>query len=119
MFFRIIGIAWMMLGIWWMMRPQGLKKRFRKKIKRARRRFLFSLIIIAAGLFLSAARYTHGILAVIFLLIGIGSIIKALFFLTSKAGDKLIDWWLERPLWMWRAWAGTFALIGILFYRIG
>jgi len=67
---------------------------------------------------MAAARNTQGILANILLIFGILGVIKGIFFLTSKASDKLIDWWLERPLWMWRLWALSFVVIGILFHRI-
>jgi len=118
MFFRAIGILWIGLGIWWIMRPQGLKRRFAKKLKRTRRRLLFFIIIAIAGLFLSAARYAHGVIANVFLIMGVLGIIKALFFFSSKAIDKAIDWWAERPLWVWRVWAGSFVLIGLLFQKI-
>ncbi|MFC1667497.1 hypothetical protein ACFL0P_06560 [Candidatus Omnitrophota bacterium] len=118
MFFKIISLLWIALGIWWIMRPQGLKRRFTKKVKKTRRKILFLIAIIIAGLFLSAAKYAQGILANVFLIAGILGIIKGLFFLTSKAADKMIDWWAERPLWMWRLWALCFVIIGILFHRI-
>ena len=119
MFFKIIGILWICLGIWWVMRPQGLKRRFRKKVKRSRRKLLFLIILLMAGLFLSAAKYAHGLLASAFLMIGVLAIIKAVFFFSSKAAEKTIDWWLEKPLWVWRVWAGSFILLGILFQKIG
>ena len=119
MFFKIIGILWICLGIWWVMRPQGLKRRFRKKVKRSRRKLLFLIILLMAGLFLSAAKYAHGLLASVFLIIGILGSIKAVFFFSSKAAEKAIDWWLEKPLWMWRVWAASFIVLGILFQKIG
>lgn len=118
MFFRLIGILWIVLGIWWVMRPQGLKRRFRRKTRRTRRKILFLAIILIAGLFLSAAKYAHGIVANVFLIIGVLGAIKAVFFLTSKAADKAIDWWLEKPLWMWRLWAVCFIIIGILLQKV-
>jgi len=118
MFFKVIGLLWICLGIWWIMRPEGLKRRFRRMIKKGRRKMLFLVVLLIAGLFLSGARYSHGILANILLVAGILGIIKALFILSSKLADKAIDWWLERPLWMWRLWAGGLVLIGILFNRL-
>lgn len=118
MFFRLVGLLWIVLGVWWIMRPQALKRRFRKKVKKTRRKILFLIVTSAVGLFLLAARYAHGIIANIFLIMGILGAIKAVFFLTSKAADKAIDWWLEKPLWMWRLWAACFTAIGILFQKI-
>ena len=118
MFFRIIGILWIVLGIWWIMRPQRLKRVFAKKLRKNRRRVLFFVIIILSVIFVSAARYTHGIFANILLIAGILGIIKAFFFLTSKASDRLLDWWLEKPLWFWRIWAGGFVLIGLLLQMV-
>lgn len=118
MFFRIIGILWMLLGIWWIMRPQTIRRQFRRKLKKTRRKVLFLIIILVTGLFFSAAKYAHGLLANLFLIIGILGVIKAVFFLTSKATDKIIDWWAEQPLWIWRVWAAVLVLVGILLRSI-
>ncbi|MBU1853713.1 MAG: hypothetical protein KJ957_06700 [Candidatus Omnitrophica bacterium] len=118
MFFRIIGLLWIILGIWWIMRPQTLRRRFTRKVKKTRRKLLFLIIILVAGLFLSAAKYTHGILANVFLIAGILGIIKAIFFITSKSAERILDWWVEKPLWLWRLWAACFVLIGFLFQKI-
>ena len=118
MFFRITGLLWILLGVWWIMRPQSIRRRFRKKVKKTRRKILFLAILVVAGLFLSAARYAHGMLANVLLIAGILVVIKALFVFSSKAADKTIDWWAERPLWMWRLWAAGIVLIGIIFYRL-
>lgn len=119
MFFKLVGILWMALGIWWVMRPDMLKRRFGKKVKKARRKILLLVMVLVIGLFFSAARYAHGALATIFLIMAIGGVIKAVFFLTSKAADRMLDWWVEQPLWLWRLWAACFILIGILFQKIG
>ena len=118
MFFKITGLAWIILGVWWIMRPQGIRRRFAKKVKRTRRKILFLAGILVAGLFFSAARYAHGALANIFLIAGILGIIKVVFFLTSKTAERIIDWWAEQPLWVWRLWAGCLVLIGVLFQKI-
>ena len=117
MFFKITGLLWICLGIWWVMRPQTLKRRFRRKVKKTRRRMLLFFMFLVVVLFFSAARYANGIIANIFLIMGVFGIIKVAFFLTSKAADRAIDWWLEKPLWMWRLWAVGFILIGILFQK--
>lgn len=118
MFFRMIGILWIALGIWWIMRPRALKRMFARKIKKTRRKALFLVIIVLSGLFVFAAGYAHGVIANIMLIMGLLGIIKAFFFLTSKAADRLMDWWLDRPLWLWRVWAGGFVLIGLLFQKV-
>ncbi len=118
MFFKAIGLLWIILGIWWIMRPQTIRRRFARKVKKTRRKVLFLIILVIAGLFLSAAKSAHGLLVNVLLVLGIIGIVKALFLLASKTGDRIIDWWAEQPLWMWRLWAGCFALIGILFYKI-
>ncbi len=118
MFFRITGSLWIMLGIWWIMRPNNLKRRFTKKLKRSRRKVLFFAIIVMSSVFFSAARYAQGIVANIFLIIGALTILKAIFFFTSKGAGKAIEWWLKKPLWVWRLWAGGFVLIGLLLQMV-
>ncbi|MFH1478139.1 MAG: hypothetical protein ABIG92_00005 [Candidatus Omnitrophota bacterium] len=118
MFFRFVGILWMIFGIWWMMKPQRLKRFFTKKVKKARRKMLLAVIILSCVLFFSAAKYAGGALGKAFLVFGLLGIIKAVFFATSKASEKILDWWLDRPLWMWRVWAGCFTLLGLFFQKI-
>lgn len=117
MFFRIVGILWIALGIWWIMRPQSIRRYFRKKIKKTKRKVLFLIIILVSGLFFSAAKHVHGVLANVFLIAVILGIVKAIFFLASKGTERIIDWWTERPLWVWRLGAAGFMSIGILIHN--
>lgn len=119
MFFKLTGILWIVLGIWWIMRPQVIRRRFSKKVRKTRRKIIFLMAILVATLFFSAAKYTHGALANVFLILAFLGIVKTTFFLTSKGAEKILDWWAEKPLWMWRVWAGCFVLIGILLHKIG
>jgi len=119
MFFKSVGILWIVLGIWWIMRPQVIRRRFSKKLRKARRKIIFLMAILVATLFFSAAKYAHGAMGNIFLIAAIIVVAKTVFFLTSKGAEKIIDWWAEKPLWMWRVLAGCFVLIGILLHRIG
>ncbi|MDP6686204.1 MAG: hypothetical protein QGI05_04540 [Candidatus Omnitrophota bacterium] len=118
MFFRIVGILWIFAGIWWVMRPQSLKRHFSKMVKKNRRKVLFLVAIFVSGLFFSAAKFAQGILANILLVVALLGIIKAVFILSSKASERMMDWWIDKPLWMWRVWAGGFVLIGLLFQTI-
>jgi len=118
MFFRIVGILWIALGIWWIMRPQVLKRRFSKKLRKTRRKFLLLIMLLVIGLFFSASRHAHGMLANVFLVMAILGVIKAVFFFTSKAAEKAVDWWTEKPLWMWRLWALGFVIVGFLLHKI-
>ncbi|MBU1006504.1 MAG: hypothetical protein KKH08_02780 [Candidatus Omnitrophica bacterium] len=119
MFFRIVGILWILLGIWWMMRPQRLQRVFVKKARKTRKKIMLVAMVIAIGLFFSAAKYASGILANVLLIFGIIGIVKAILFFTTDLSDKVIDWWLKKPLWVWRVWAGCFTLMGLLFQRVG
>ena len=119
MFFRIIGILWILLGIWWIMKPQIAKRVFIKKVKKSRKKILFLVIILISGLFLSAMKHMDTLIGKILIIMGILGFIKAVFIITSKSADKIIDWWQQQPLWVWRIWAGSFIIIGILFQRLG
>lgn len=119
MFFKIVSLLWIALGICWIMRPQSLRRRFTKKVKKTRRKVLFLIALLAGGLFLSAAKYASGLLANVFLIAGVLGVIKGVFFLTSKAADRMLDWWAEKPLWMWRLWAACLVLVGLLFQKVG
>ena len=119
MFFKFVGILWIALGIWWIMRPQVIRRRFSKKVRKTRRKIIFLTALLVAILFFSAAKYAPGALGSIFLIAAVIVVAKTIFFLTSKGAEKIIDWWAEKPLWMWRVLAGCFVLIGILLHRIG
>ncbi|MFH1776042.1 MAG: hypothetical protein ABH952_00545 [Candidatus Omnitrophota bacterium] len=105
-------------GFLWLMRPNTLARRFKKMVRKNRRRLLFSIILMSGGVFATASRYAQGFLAKLLLIFAVITVLKALFFASSKAADKIIDWWLKQPLWVWRMGAAFFMLMGYIFIKI-
>ena len=46
----------------------------------------------------------EGLLAKIILILGLFGIIKAVFFLKAQAADRVIEWYLEQPIKIFRNW---------------
>ncbi len=57
---QIIGVIWILLGLWFLCRPQAFLKRLHKKGRKLMTRFLLAVYIIAAGSIISAALDVSG-----------------------------------------------------------
>jgi hypothetical protein len=97
-----LGILWILLGLWWILRPQGVKKRLGKQFRRTLRTVLFLVLVASGGLLISASKYLDGMMAAGVVVVGIVAIVKALLFVRSKSSDVVLSWWEERPLWVYR-----------------
>ncbi len=111
---KIFGIIWILLGILWIFKPQMLRNRFKKKMSRKGRRIFFFFILMASfvmvGSVIKAPRMTAKIVGVI----GMFVAIKAIMVLTSRTSEKVLSWWAERPLGIFRAWAVVIFITGVL-----
>jgi threonine/homoserine/homoserine lactone efflux protein len=109
---KIIGIIWILLGILWLAKPDLLRNRLKKKMSRKMRRIV-SGVVIVLGLFLIGGIITSpGLLVKIIGIIGVIVIIKAVLVLTSKTSEKALEWLADRPLFIFRIWAGIVLLAG-------
>ena len=92
MLIKIIGWVWVM------------------KVKRT----LFFLTLFLAITLIMASFKAGGLLPKIVMILGIIGIFKAFFFLKSKAADKIIEWFGKQPLKVFRIWAVSYIVIGLI-----
>jgi len=98
MFSYIVGSLFIMLGILFLLYPESLRKRLRKKAIRKIRRYLFAGAITLGILLISTGWKYEGLLPKILVLIGIVAILKGVFFLKLSAADKVTEWILKQPV---------------------
>ena len=119
MFYRILGIIWMLAGVMWFIRPEAFRNRLKNKMNRKMRRvvfvFLFVLGIVLAGNIVKV----HGILPKIVGLVGMIIAIKAVMLLTSKTSETFFSWWTDKPLSFFRLWSAAMVVVGLMliFFR--
>ena len=89
-----------MLGILFLLYPESLRKRLRKKALRKIRRYLFAGAITMGILLISTGWKYEGIFPKILVLVGVIAIIKGVFFLKSRAADKVTEWILKQPVFV-------------------
>ena len=94
----IVGFLFIMFGLIFFLYPEGLRRRLRKKALRKIRRYFFAGAIFGGALLISTGWKYEGLLPKILVITGIIVIVKALFFLKSRAADKVTEWILDQPV---------------------
>ena len=102
MFSAILGYFWILMGLFFFVRPQFLKNIMQKKTIKKMRGVLFALALALSGLFINIGWKLPGILAKIVLIFGVLGVFKAFFILQGKMMDKVIEWMGARPLGFFR-----------------
>ena len=115
---KILGIIWILAGIIWLIRPDILKNRLKRKMSR-RIRFTVYLFLIAFGiLMVGSVMKAPGFFAKVVGIIGIVVAVKGTLLLLSKASDKLWTWWAGQPLMIFRIQALVMITVGIFLVRV-
>ena len=114
MFSYFVGSLFIMLGILFLLYPESLRKRLRKKAIRKIRRYLFAGAITLGILLVSTGWKYEGFLPKILVLIGIVAILKGVFFLKSSAADKVTEWILRQPVIFFKVFAACQIAFGVL-----
>ena len=114
MFSYIIGSLFIMLGILFLLYPESLRKRLRKKALRKIRKYLFAGAITLGILLISTGWKYEGLLPKILVLVGIVAIFKGVFFLKSRAADKVTEWILKQPVIVLKIFAICQIILGLL-----
>ncbi len=110
----LLGWAWILLGIWWIFRPQGIRKRFEKKFRRTARWILLTILFATAGIVFSAGRQIGGLLGTLLAILGVIAILKGLLFARGQVSDRVLDWWGKQPDSVYRAAAAGLLVLGCL-----
>ena len=114
---KILGFLWVFFGIIWLIRPQMLKNRLKRKINRRMKFAIFGALLILGILMIGSVMKAEGFLPKIVGIIGAILIIKGILVLVSKASGKLWAWWAEQSLLFFRIQALIFIVIGIILLK--
>ena len=116
---KIVGMIWAILGLLWLIKPEALKKRLKKKMSRTMRRNICGFILALGLLLAISVIKIPSILAKIAGLVGIVIAIRAAFILTSKTSEKILTKLVERPLTFFRIGALFILIIGLVLIYSG
>ena len=111
---KILGTIWIILGILWLIKPEGFRNRLKRKMNRKMRRIVLGFLLVFAFLMIGSVFKAPGVLAKIIGVIGIIIVIRGILLLTSKASEKMREWLSERPLMYFRICASILLVIGLL-----
>ncbi|MFH1359946.1 MAG: hypothetical protein ABIJ41_02795 [Candidatus Omnitrophota bacterium] len=118
MILKILGWIWILSGILWLIKPEYLRNRLKKKSYKQVRGWIFVLALAVGVLLMNAAGNLHGVLAKFIFILGLIAVFKGFFFLKAKAAVHIYDWFLKQPMKFFRLWAGIEIVIGALFLSI-
>ena len=110
----ILGWAWILLGLWWIFRPAGIRKRFAKKYRKTLRWILLAIFFALAGAIYSAGKSLGGWSGTFLTVLSIIALIKGLFFLRGKMSDKILEWWSVQPDSVYRMAAAGLLILGCI-----
>ncbi len=114
MFAKILGWAWIILGVVFLMKPQMLRNRLQKKGIKKIRKYLFAAALALSSMILSVAWNSEGILAKIVFIFGLVGIFKSMFFLKEKTSEKLVEWLSKQQLKFFTVWAVAQICFGVM-----
>lgn len=119
MFATILGWFWIVMGIFFLWKPEILKKKLNRKSLRKIRKYLFVLAVILGILLIKAGWGYEGALAKIIVILGILAIFKGFFLLKSEITGRMMEWWGQKPLIFFRFGACVYIIIGIMILHLG
>jgi len=116
---QIIGSIWIILGIVWLIKPEGLKNRLKRKMGRRAKKVIYVAVLMLALSMIGSAFSAPSVLFKIIAIIGMVMAIRVIIMITSKTSEKIFDWWADRPTIIFRVWALIFLAVGVLmvFFR--
>ena len=115
---KILGFIWIILGILWLIKPETLKNRLKRKITRKMRWTIYGFLIAFGILMVASVIKAPGLLPKIVGIIGLILVIKGILLILSKASEKLWEWWARQPLAVFRLQAICIIAIGIMLVLI-
>jgi len=107
------------MGVLFLLRPQMLRKSLQKKSVKKLKKALFLITIVLSILLIITTWKMQGILSKIVMVLGIIGIFKAFFLLKAKAADKILDWYIKKPIGFFRIAACFYILMGIAILTLG
>jgi uncharacterized protein YjeT (DUF2065 family) len=111
---KIVGGVLVLLGLFFLRYPEGLRKRLRRKAVRKLRRYFF-LAAVSLGILLIATGWKYeGFLPKALGILGVLVVLKGLLLLKSRATEEITTWLLERPTSHLRIFAAAQIALGLL-----
>lgn len=115
MLLKILGWVWVISGILFCWKPEWLLNKIQKKGLKKMKRFFFGIALVLGVLLIKAGWGIPGILAKIVIILGVLAVFKGVFFLKSKAADRVLEWYVKQPIYFFRIWAGGMIALGMFF----
>ncbi len=110
---KLLGWAWVLLGIWWFFRPKRIRRYFEKRTHKTLRWILLTLIIAWGAAFWTAGRAIGGIGGTICAILAIVALLKGLLFLRARAAERILTWWLDQSDTFYRISAVGMIILGL------
>lgn len=110
---KIVGSFWIIFGVLWLAKPEMLRSRLKRKMSRGMRRIVFGFVIVFGFMLTGSILRVPGNLTKIAGIVGMIITIKAIMLLTSKTSEKVVEWWSEKPLMVFRLWGLVVLALGI------
>lgn len=111
---HIVGSIFILLGVLFLLYPEALRKRLRRKAVWRLRRWFLAAALFFGALLVSVGWKQAGLLPKVLVLIGVAAILKGLLLLNSKATEKITAWVLSRPILHLRIFAVAEIAMGLL-----
>lgn len=111
---KILGVISVLAGLLWLIKPDFLKNRLKKKINRKIKFIVYGFVIIFGFLLIGSALKAEGLYLKLIGIIGMIVVIKGIMLITSKTSEKILDWLAEKPLYFFRIWALFIILLGVM-----
>jgi len=105
MLLTILGWVWLITGILFLLKPEWLRNKLKKKSLKTIRRWTFAIALALSLLLIKATWGMSGLLPKLIFIFGLAGIFKAVFFLKSRSAKQVIDWFVAQPLKIFRMFA--------------
>jgi len=115
---KLLGIIGILTGLLWLIKPEALKNRIKKKINRRIRLIVFIFVIMFGLLLIGSIIRAEGFLPKFIGTIGIVITIKGVLLLTSKASGKILEWLQGKSLLFFRMCALFIFVMGIMLFLV-
>ena len=115
---KIIGIIWIIFGLFWLLRPQSLMRFFSKKIKKQRFKLFFLFLLLFGSPALSFFFKAYIFWLKVLIVIGFIILIKLFLSISQKAGDKINNYLLCIPLIYYRIFSLGVVIVGFIFLKV-